>query len=80
MYNISAFSYLLIFSLDLKTTVVVRRKTQSKEMESLFCELKNEYPCNVTYQTTRLACLLENDGNILWDSLLLSNAMIFPST
>ncbi|CAF4196762.1 unnamed protein product, partial [Rotaria sordida] len=64
-------------NLDLKLTVIPQRKTHHNDSRLLFCELKNEYPNDITYETTRLACLLVQDDEILWDHMLLSNAMIF---
>ncbi|CAF1512047.1 unnamed protein product, partial [Rotaria sordida] len=66
-------------NLDLKLTVIPQRKTHHNDSRLLFCELKNEYPNDITYETTRLACLLVQDDEILWDHMLLSNAMIFNS-
>ncbi|CAF1119152.1 unnamed protein product [Adineta steineri] len=66
--------------IDLKTTVIPGTKTQSKESRTLFCELTNKYPDDATYETSRLGCLLEKDGEILWDHFLLSNPMIFKKS
>ncbi|CAF3899579.1 unnamed protein product [Rotaria sp. Silwood1] len=66
--------------LDLKLTVIPQTKTRCKNARSLFCGLKNEYPISTTYETTRLACLLVLDDEVLWDYLLLSKAMIFSKS
>ncbi|CAM4849764.1 unnamed protein product [Rotaria magnacalcarata] len=66
--------------LDLKHKVILQKKTQRKDSRLLFCKLTHEYPAGITYETTRLAFLLVNEKNILWNYLLLSNAMIFPKS
>jgi hypothetical protein len=58
---------------------MVQTKTHPNAARLLFCELTNEYSSNISYETTRLASVPEKNGNILWDYLIFSNAMIFPS-
>ena len=72
------FSFFL-YSLKLKTCVVIHSKTNHKVTRHLFCELTDRNSEQTNYATTRLACLLVKNNEILWDTLTLSNAMAFVS-
>jgi len=58
--------------------VIPESKTHPIKIRHVFCELTNEYSTNTVYETTRLACVLVKNGDILWDHLIFSNPMIFP--
>lgn len=46
----------------------------------LFCSITNKYPTETTYETSRLACLLVQNGNIMWNTLVLSDSMVFTKS
>ncbi len=58
--------------------MILHRKTRSSQQED-FCQLTNQYPKGTNYKTSRLALLIETDGQLLWNELLLSKAIIFCS-
>jgi hypothetical protein len=72
-----------IYRIKLKVTAIPHTKVYTKnhpdQQKHLFCPLQNQHPKGTNYQTTRLAVLLEQDGRLLWDELVLSKAIIFCS-
>ncbi|CAF1535960.1 unnamed protein product [Adineta ricciae] len=47
------------------------------QQKFFLCSLQNQYPNGTNYKTTRLAVLLEQNGCLLWNTLVLSKAIIF---
>ncbi|CAF1171833.1 unnamed protein product [Adineta ricciae] len=55
----------------------VHTKNHLDRHKHVFCSLENQYPKGTNYETTRLAVLLEQNGCLLWNTLVLSKAFTF---
>ncbi|UJR38734.1 hypothetical protein I4U23_031399 [Adineta vaga] len=72
------------YEMKWKVIVIPHTKIYTKrhpdQQKHLFCSLQNQHPKGTNYQTTRLAVLLEQDRNLLWDQLVLSKAIVFSKS
>ena len=73
MFNLSH-----LYRLQLKARRINRAK-QGKRKERLFCRLTNRYSVHSNYETSRLASFLMYDGQIMWETIILSDPTIFAS-
>ncbi|CAF1409823.1 unnamed protein product [Adineta ricciae] len=67
--------------LNVPTMGIRGAKTGDRDKSKfLLCQLSNRLCEETSYETSRLACLLMGNGNPWWNTLALSNAMIFTKS